>query len=157
MESKSAPVDRAALLDTLGEISSSLPHHSGPLPARAGLQNFEAIVNYCPEALWAEMKDGTVDGLVEFALCLGLRNPSEPTSQVLALSILCQPDGLEATVRMSVKSKLGVIRSVKSLFKQKINQAPPPVSWIAVLPEDPVQFKSQHPMIYDKVFTSKPA
>ena len=78
MESKFAPVDRDALLDTLGEISSSLPHHSGPLPARAGLQNFEAIANYCPEALWAEMKDGTVEGLVDFALSLGLWNPSEP-------------------------------------------------------------------------------
>ena len=58
------------------------------------------------------MKGGTVEGLVDFALCLGLRNPSEPTSQVLALPILFQSDGLEATVRMSVKSKLSVFKSV---------------------------------------------
>ena len=30
------------------------------------------------------------------------------------------------------------------------------MSWIAALPEDPVQFKSQHPMIYNTVFTSNP-
>ena len=53
-------------------------------------------------------------------------------------------------MRMSVESKLVVIKSVKSLFNQTIKQAPPPVSWIAVLPEDTVQFKSQHPMIYGK-------
>eukprot|EP00974_Lingulodinium_polyedra_P061029 5885558-Lingulodinium_polyedra.AAC.1 len=61
--------------------------------ARRTQQNFEHIDNYLIERTWTDAstnKDLAVDRLAAFAVGLGLRNPTEPTSQrVTALFLLC--------------------------------------------------------------------
>ena len=102
----------------------------GPQPNKTILQNYETITNYLPASVWDQLKDGVTEGLIDFAAGLGLRSPTEPTSQVLALAILFQSEGLEGTLQMSPDSKLTVNNTLKSICQQTVSKHSRPVACV---------------------------
>ena len=74
--------DVAQLLDVVGaraaDSAMALPVNAGN---RVAVQNFTNFVNYLPQSLWELLRVGEVDRFLVHMVSLGLRNPSEATSQ----------------------------------------------------------------------------
>ena len=66
---------------------------------RRGMHNWESMGNFVPQALRTRLEDDSmppankVSELLQFLSVLGLRNPSEPTSKVLASLASCAMSG----------------------------------------------------------------
>ena len=149
-----AESDLNTLLDVVADLATSTTPRTDVEPRRTGLQDWVALVNHLPQSVWEDMKDGSVETLVEFSARLGLRHPSEPTAQVMSLMILFQSEGFDRCMGMAVEHKITLIKTVKHALKQKNRLSPPPLQFIPVLPKTPDDLRSKYRDVYDAVFAA---
>jgi len=149
-----AESDLNTLLDVVADLATSTIPRTDVEPRRTGLQDWVALVNHLPQSVWEDMKEGSVEALVEFSARLGLRHPSEPTAQVMSLMILFQSEGFDWCMGMAAEHKITLIRTVKNALKQKNRLMPPPLHFITILPKTPDDLRSRYRDVYDGVFAA---
>ena len=145
-----------ALLDVVAERAAT-PACAAPEKGshRVGVQNYLSFVNFVKASTWQSLREGEHARLTEDLLRLGLRNPSEATSQTLGLVILHQTEGFEKAMQMTQDARLEFVRSMKALFKSKIKAAPADPTHLLSLPETPQELLQVHPDMYNSSFASE--
>ena len=146
--------DRGVLLDAIAEMAVGGRLHADPPPAkiaRTSTQNYEAFLSYLPDSIWSSMEQGSVNDLFDFLIRLGLRCPSEPTSQLMSLCILHESDGMEKVMAMSEDCKLDFCKAMKASFKRRakflgVHQ------YLDVLPDLPSACAAEFPDLYSSAF-----
>ena len=82
--------DRKSLLSCVAEVAASGP------AGRRDLQDFKDFTNHVPQALWEAMKSDraiAIEKLISHALAVGLRNPTEPSVQLMTSILLLCTEG----------------------------------------------------------------
>ena len=152
-----AAKDETTLLDCSIECLSGshgrpVATHSG---ARTSLQSWETVQHFLPASVWETMKQGTMSNVIDFVLKLGLRNPSEPTAQVISLCVLWASEGHDKACAMQAEVKLSFHQQVKQMFKTKAKFLLPPVEWMQALPRTPLELKQKNPTVYEVVYSQE--
>ena len=148
-------VDCNALLDAISELATCTDPLKQNSEGRTGLQDWTTLANHLPQTLWDAMKTGSMDELVEFAVKFGLRNPSEPTAQVMALLITFSSEGFDKSMIMPPDQKMTLIKTVKGCIKQRIKSTTSPLTWTSALPKMPDDLRSKYRDVYDIMFASE--
>ena len=145
--------DQGVLLDAVAEKATT----SGPPQKmmRTNTQDFVQFVHHMPASLWQRLQEGHVYEFLDGLLRLGLRNPTEPTSQAIALVVLHQTEGYEKALSTTPEARLEFARSIKSMFKGRAKIATRPVSHIEELPATPKELQRKYPLIYDSAFATE--
>ena len=144
-----SPAVEEALLDSVAEKMVEDPTASPP-PCKAGrtsTQSYESWLGVVPAAVWGVVRAGQTDELYDHLGQLGLRNPSEATSTLLASAVLHQTEGFERAMSMSPETRLKFIKTTKHTFKHRSKKWLP-VSYIAVLPESHEDLKKLWPSVH---------
>ena len=129
--------------------------------SRRALQDYSCVAAYLPAKLWdllcsetAEAKK--LEALLTFACHLGLRVPSEGTTQLIsAVFMLCHL-GTDGFDRLTPTEKMNTYRAVKCEFKRVATYSGAAVVHVPVLPVDPEALKTQSPSIYRTAFEHGP-
>ena len=117
---------------------------------RRGMQNYTAVLEYFTEAMWARLQ-GTGSDMTKMELMfqhvasLGMRNPSEPTIQILSCMWAAVSLGVEQAETLSMPIKRGLLLQIKTAWNNRKRRLPTPAMWINELPLDPRQFAHQFP------------
>ena len=149
--------DKEAALDSVAEcVQRAGPEGPPQKVAGSSLQNYESVLHFLPESLWARVSGGEMYDLLDFVHQLGLRNPTEPTVRAIALIILFATEGFEKAQGMSPDAKLTFIKQVKAMLKSRVKVLSASVPWIGILPKTPEQLKREHRSVYDSVYSSHP-
>ena len=125
--------------------------------AQVKMQDFESVLHFLPEKVWDA--DGTQEFallLMDFVLKLGLRNPTAPTIQLLALTCLVGTEGMERTMGMSPEARLATSKSWKKWLKRMVKTVGEPTVWLTKLHLTPEALKAEHPVLYASVYDSSP-
>ena len=153
-------MDRAdheeALVDVVAERAPSPVEE--PLSKgsqRVILQDYRSFVNFMKQSTWQRIREGEYAPLMEDLVQLGLRNPGEPTSQMLGLVILHQTAGFEKAMEMEPDTRHDFVKSMKKLAKAKLKAAPAALAHLSSLPKTPEQLLQQHPEIHNFTFASE--
>lgn len=148
------------ILQAIAERTSTAPALGS---MRSKLQNFEHLFQYLTMEQWHCLSDrrvsheGKLDLLVDLAIGLGLRCPTEPSVQLLATLHTMSCHGPEQIKFLAFDEKLQALRSTKRVFKRKISGLPTPVNYIANLPSSTAAFKAEFPQVYACLYkTSEP-
>ena len=94
--------------------------------------------------------------IVEHAMSLGLKNPSEPTYQSLVAMYMACQDGLSSATSANPSSKYMALQHVKSIFKRTVRKSTCSY-WVPELPKDVAIFRESYKALYDVVFSEGPA
>ena len=127
---------------------------------RSSLQDWTQLVDYMPAALWEQLLSQTVNvnqklhSLIDHALSLGLRYPSEPTCQVLASVYLICSEGLSQAISTPPQMKYEIFRAVKLALKKQLAMREVPSTICTRLPDSPEAFQAQHGEQWAKAFSS---
>jgi len=125
-------------------VARGLGAAPGGEPAASKFQNFESLPRYLPQRLWDSLQDEKVSlpvrlsQLCDFATRLGLRNPTESTSQALtAIAMFLPGAGSYATPRAQHEC----FCCVKDYLRRACLSAPRELNlpWVPVLPLSPQQ------------------
>ena len=116
-----AKPDDDALLDVISELAIQSSPSIAIAPTRTALQDWQSLCNDCPASCWESMGVGKLEDAIDFLLLLGLRNPTESTTKVLVLSILCAPNCIDNAIGATQETKLAVTKTVRTLFRQRAN------------------------------------
>ena len=149
------PDDEAALLDTIAEGAGQAVQAPLAKAGRSSMRNYEQLANYLPETVWSHIKEGHIQDYIDFLMRLGLRNPSEPTSQVMALVVLHQTDGFVRACEMAPHMKLEFVKSIKTMFKVRAKLVVSPVAFAQSLPQMPEDLRKQYPVLYEAAFSAE--
>ena len=98
--------------------------------------------------MWEQFRLGEFNGAVEFAVKLGLRNPSEPTAKAIALAMLCSSLGVAEAIREPRATIVSHVKVVKSTAAQLSAAMGPPTRWIGMLPYDLTEFRMSYSDVY---------
>ncbi len=124
---------------------------------RRSLQDFTAIHGYMTEEFWQKMQEGIpqcnkLHILLQAAVRLGLRLPSEHTSKWLAclwMSCSMSPAALLST---TPDAKQVFLKHLKHQFEVIRRTLVDPPTWIEVLPTEPLELARAHPALFGSVF-----
>lgn len=148
--------DEDDLLDAVTKVAANAkPGAVTDKPSRTSTQDFEHIVRYLPDRVWQSLRGGDPEQLCKFVADLGLRSPSEPTSQTLALTVLHQSEGMERAAAYPAASRLAFCRAFKNTFKTVAKKLSPPRAYVPQLPRDPKEFQLQFPELYEESFAAE--
>ena len=112
-------------------------------------QRYETIVHFLPERIWALLKRGDgSDALFSWCALLGLRKPSEPTSQALAVVSLLASDGMEKAMQYTPDCRTQMIKTTKAWFQSSLAGKGDPPEWIWTLPSSAEDLKRLHPATF---------
>jgi len=156
VSAKFADQDEAALLDVVGNritetVSPAMGH--GDKHSRTLTQNYEHWMLYVPSHVWEAVREGSMEPLFYHLCHLGLRSPSETTSQTLALAILHQTEGFERATKLPGESRLNFMKTVKHAFKMIAKKLPEPPCYVPCLPPSTADFQIQFPALYAAAFS----
>ena len=146
---------QSELLDMIAEKAVS--PSSGPakqIGVRVPVQDYSSMVNFVPESCWERLSEGDYSPFMEHLLRMGLRNPSEPTSQTIGLIILHQSDGLQAALGMASASRLEFCKTMKTALKAKIKLALPSL-YISALPDTPQELQQVNLALFNQAFAKE--
>lgn len=122
-------------------------------------QDYKQIYLYLTGAMWDALKgssspDAKLSALLQHALRLGLRLPSEPTAKMIA-SIwqltTCEDPGTIDNVTKAIR-----YQRVKDDFDALRRRAANPIMWVEKLPEDPLEFHHKFGPIWEICFSQAP-
>ena len=124
---------QAAVCNSYGAASASEMQ-----TGRRGLQDYSNISEYLTESLWNAIAiEGveSLEALLQHCVALGLQTPSEPTMQfVTVLYCLIQYD-VARTSRVSLASRLEMVKGVKAQFKRILIRSHSAVSSLVHVPK----------------------
>ena len=125
-------------------------------------QNYEAMLKYYKATQWAFMLlpansvNDKLDMLLQQPLDLNIRNPSEPTAQLLTLVYLLITQGQEKVQAMDGYMKLEHLKYVKKVLKRKVSVLRQPVDeQVVTLPNTVDDFRQRFPIIWARVFQNE--
>ena len=146
------------ILDVLSEDDSRTAKKAR---RRRDMQDFRCLYLYLSEDMWAVLLDpeGSTDAklqaIMQHALRLGMRLPSEPTSKMLCslwLLVSCQVAELNS---MDNVSKAIRLQRFKNEFGSLRLKWPDPVAWVATLPESTCEYMAKYKVLYDAAFNGR--
>ena len=147
-----AEVLRLASAETLSTATAGIPGH------RASLQNFEALPDFLTTAVWENLRAGETEEFFKHLVTLGLRNPSEPTKQVIACILMAASKGMDGALELSGGMKTQMCKTGGQLFSRYVSaHRENPTEDIRVLPATPAELKATHPETFKKAFGGSPA
>ena len=148
----------AQLLEAIASRTSTTPSVSAN--ARTGMQAWESLFNYYTMQQWHCLSDlriadsSKLDIVLDIAVGLGLRWPSEPTVQLMTTLWRLACDGPDQVKLLPWDIKLGYVRQVKAVWKRKIANIPPPDHYFDVLPATSDAFKQDFPGAFAALYGS---
>lgn len=148
------PRDVAAIEECIDEKMSSETTDARLLGGRMPLQQYEHLVDYLTAEVWLSLSNNEPDPLFEHLAKLGLRNPSEPTKQVIACLLMVAAKGMEGALQLSGAMKTNMHKTAGQLFSRSVSGAQSPLEFVHVLPRAPSEFKANHPKLYALAFGS---
>ena len=148
------PRDVAAIEEGIDEKMSSETPDARVLGGRMPLQQYEHLVDYLTAEVWSSLNNNEPNPLFEHLAKLGLRNPSEPTKQVIACLLMVAAKGMEGALQLSGAMKTNMHKTAGQLFSRSVNGAQSPLEFVHVLPRAPSEFKANHPKLYALAFGS---
>ena len=122
-------------------------------------QDYKQIYLYLTGAMWDALKgssspDAKLSVLLQHALRLGLRLPSEPTATIIA-SIwqltMCEDPGTIDNVTKGIR-----YQRAKDDFDALRRRAANPIMWVEKLPEDPLEFHHKFGPLWEICFSQAP-
>ncbi len=144
----------------LERLVSSEARRAEPARRRRQQQDFRKIYAYLTQAMWDALKnaqssaDAKLSAVLQHALRLGLRLPTEPTSKMLtSIWILSTSEDIGTLDNVSKAIKY---KRVKDEFDQLRRKGVDPVVWIEQLPDDPLTFQHKFPAVYEQCFGRAP-
>ena len=155
-----APKDEGDLLDAISRVASG--RHTAPVAGstanpRTRQQDWESILDFLPASVWQAIKESRIDVALDFLFRMGLRNPSEPTIQKIALGMMVVTEGFEQALEKDVQQKLALHKTVKGLIANKVKYMPKPVVWIQQLSASPALLQRDFPTVFESLYTSEQA
>ena len=128
--------------------------------SRAPLQNYETVPTFLTDSIWEGLQssaDMHAKGrlIVDHAISLGLRNPTEGTSAVLTAVLLIAHDGPMKARSLERWFTRDIFLFIKKLIKQRVRA--PPLEIIVELPATPQQLQHLYPETFDAIFASSSA
>lgn len=144
-----AAADCDALVDTILDMASDgAPAFAlASVAGRVPLQNFESMGNYLPQSMWDRAAAGDLTAFVDHLARLGLRNPTESSSQTAALLFLLSTEGAEKTRAMEQAARLATIAVFKKAMKGAAQGAQAPAELVFQLPRDPLVSRRSFPAL----------
>ena len=125
--------------------------------ARTALQDFELVCSFLSEPMWDMLLGSNdffakADGLIEHFSRLGLRNPTERSVANLTSLLLfaCEQHRAKSLSPQHVRD---TFLHFKGMLKKKLSKLP---SAVAKLGPSPIDFRANHPDVYDAVFNRFP-
>lgn len=148
---KWADEDRRRLLDSI----TSRAEDGGR--SRAALQNYEAFAAFLTEPLWAGLQssaDMHAKGrlIVDHAISLGLRHPTEGTSAVLTAVLLVAHEGPMRARSLERWFTRDIFLHLKKLVKQRARA--PAIEIVSELPGTPEELRQLYPATFKSAFAS---
>jgi hypothetical protein len=150
------PHDLDVLTDAVArKVSASASAMQSP---SSKLQNFEALHLYFSNAQWDCLRSGMapdlkMDLIVSHAVALGLRFPTEPSTQKLVGLYYMVSNGYSETLSIAGNMKLEFVKFAKRRVKELGRS---PLSLVPMLPADTRDFQRAHPTVYQTVFKDGP-
>ena len=92
-------------------------------------QDFVDFVDMMPAHVWADLtenKGNAERALFEWLSSAGLRNPTEPTSQLIAIVLMLTADGTDRTLAFSPETRTTCYKQVKQKFHKYVKGLPAP-------------------------------
>ena len=153
--------EQEVLLAKLADRINSSTSSSSPVSGRASLQDFTNIVAFFTEETWTCLRDDKVPSnakmevLLQAAIKLGLRCPSETSVQVLCAVHLFMSEGMAKALALSPACKLEMARSMKSKLRsthQLMSAGLPVQGYVTRLPATVEEYKRNYPAWWDFAF-----
>lgn len=149
---KFAKGDMAVMLEAIANKTSAEP---ADVSQKKG-QSYEAYFAFLPEAVWASMSQNAPEELFMHLHALGLRRPSEPTAQAMAVGLLLTSAGLEKSMAHTMAARTHMVKTTKSWFLKSCNGLGAPAEWCWRLPPTPAKLQQIHPKLYAAAFAKGP-
>lgn len=150
--------DRAGLLDTVASAATAPLARSmsreAVLSGRAPLQNYEALWKFLPQWVWDAIREGNAEKMVGFLMTLGLRNPSEATGKVAALSFLAGSEGMDKAVAMDGTARMTTMNVFKKMIRDAAKASPRPLVLLTALPESPAHLLADQRLLYESAYAN---
>ena len=144
------------------QMLQAIAEHTSTAPAlgsyRSMLQNWEYINQYITMEGWhclsahSVSHEGKLHLLLDLAIALGLRWPTEASMQMVATLHKISCEGPEQVKLLGYDEKLQAVRHVKRIFHRKISGLPPPLHHVANLHATSAAFKAEFPQVYASVY-----
>ena len=144
----------AELMEKLGEMCVG-PQEAQTKDTR-GKQDFTAFPQLLTATLWQEMELGAEESLFAFLANAGLRDPSEPTVQLIFLVLTAAHDGMDAVQGYSPGVRTAAYKQIKRRFQMFLKGRRPAPVHVAKLPELATRFKEMYPGIYEAIYADEP-
>jgi hypothetical protein len=127
---------------------------------RRASQSFEAMFQYGTEGFWQDLLAPSVtsvklDLLLQLAVRLGLRTPSEPTLKFMTSWWLVASESTRELGRLTAAQKHTYLLHVKGQFHALAKLLPDPLEHLAQLPSDPLTLLRDHGAMFHNVFAEK--
>jgi hypothetical protein len=111
-----------------------------------GKQDYTMFCNYLTDHVWGACGEDP-EVLNDHLMCLGLRDPNEPTIQMMIFATSYQQHGL-ALATMTLEVGNSAFLAMKRSFKDRVAAAEPPISWYKKLPALPATLLEVDPTTY---------
>ena len=148
-----ADADAAAILDTVADLAGSGGAQPVLKAKRVTTQDYTEMRHYLVPSVMASLKEEKAVGdLMDHLLRLGLRNPSEPTFQMMTVLVLHATEGYDKTQEMAPATKLLFNQSMKDSFRGRAKLVANSIFYVEALPGDPAVFKREFPSLYAAAF-----
>ena len=117
---------------------------------RRKMQDFRACPDYFTEDQWEALLGSATDSdklhmMLSHVATLGLRTPSEPTLQMLAVLWCCVAQGVPGTRDLSCDAKRGLLGHVKEEWARHKRRLQEPVTWVTTFSRSVAEYVVEHP------------
>lgn len=143
----------------VGKAALAVPlEPAGGDAGRRAMQDYTALHGYFTASLWDLLLSSEVTASVKLERCLvhcsnlGLRNPSEGSTQILAAIYMLCHDGQDNFDRTAPALRMQTYKAIKAEFKRMCTHMPPPPARMQTLPVDPNAFKVSAPTLWALAF-----
>lgn len=144
------------LMDRVGSLAK-------PASARLALQDYSNFCHYLTQTQWEtlqgdELPHGKLELLLLAAVRVGLRNPSETTTQHLCSMHLILSEGKSKSMQLTPSVKLECARNLKAKFKSILSRMSVglPTEYIPRLPVSVIEFAQAHAAWHAFAFKDEP-
>ncbi|CAK0799785.1 unnamed protein product, partial [Prorocentrum cordatum] len=147
-------VSKGRLLEKLGSIVAS----GSAVGLRMAQQDYECIFGYLTAGSWHQLartdvpEEAKLNVLVDVAISLSLRNPTEGTYHMLTAMWRMAVDGAEAAKNLARAAKYSYLQQTKRVFKRQVSRLPAPPVRLTELPTSPSTFCGNHPDFFKQVY-----
>lgn len=119
-------------------------------------QSFEMFINFLPAKVWSAMENNNPEVLFSHLQALGLRRPSEPTGQGMAVALILASEGMDKALGYPADLRTKMVKTTKAWYLRSCEGLPAPTEWVWRFPSTPEQFKQAHPNLFAQAFADHP-